>query len=494
MKKDHLLSFEVNRETIGKSAVSSIVFQLLTKLKGIVTMPILTACLAPAELGIYNLILVTSSVLMPLVTLNLTDGVGILFAQEKDPATIARMFNTVLNTVALIAASLALAAFAFGGHLGEYSPYLPWVGLLLLANITHKLPVFLLATYQKSGIVLKNMFQKDLAITLCTVLLVWLGYSYRGMVLAAFVFQTLFALALYRRIFAGMEYRFGIDARLLREFLKLSIPLLPVFFFTWIVQSSDSYFLAYYGGKEVLGKYSVIYGIASVVLCITFALNFFWFPVSARLWRDNREQYTEVFRVVFTAMAALLLAAVCLFELNSEAIMRLFVRREAYQDAHVIMGVIAFAFSMQVLMTLLTAPLYSNRNTRAILAAHCVGGGVNTLLNLALIPAFGIVGAAASTAVAYLAIAVGLGIMNYRLAGFRFVDPRLKYVCAFFILAWCGLGLARGSLETPGIAAADLIFVTLVAAAAFRLGLRRDERAYLVSMAAHLAKKQTQGA
>ena len=299
---------------------------------------------------------------------------------------------------------------------------------------------------------------------------------------------------MHRKIFSSIDYSRRIDLGLLKQFLRMSLPLLPVFFFSWIVQSSDSYFLAYFSGREVLGKYSVIYGITNVILSITFALNFFWFPVSARLWTENRERYTAVFRVVFVAMAALLLTAVSLFELNSATIMRLFIRRAAYQDAHVIMGTIAFAFAMQVLITLLTAPLYSNRNAKSILMAYCGGGVVNTLLNILLIPRLGIVGAAVSTAVAYLLIVTVMGVLNYRLARFRFVDSRLKYLVPPLLAAWGALGWLRGQLSMPEVLVADAVFVTLVLAVLYRQVMRKDERDYLAGLIANFSMKQTQGA
>ena len=49
--------------------------------------------------------------------------------------------------------------------------------------------------------------------------------------------------------------RLTMDLAILAKFLRFSIPLLPVFFFSWVIQSSDSYFLAYYLGKDAVGKY-----------------------------------------------------------------------------------------------------------------------------------------------------------------------------------------------------------------------------------------------
>ncbi|MBV5326817.1 MAG: polysaccharide biosynthesis C-terminal domain-containing protein [Chlorobium sp.] len=490
MKEDHLFSFEVNRKTIGKSAASSVLVQLLSKLKGLISMPILTLLMAPAEMGTFNLILVTSSVLTPLVTLNLTDGVGVLFAQEKNINTISKMYNSVLNVIFILTVSYCfISIFYYIFFAGQDSNIL-WISLLLLSNIVYKLPIFLLATYQKTEIILKNSFIKDITGTILTILLVYIGYSYKGMVFSMIFFNLVCSIQLYNKIFSNISYSCQIDTTILKQFLKMALPLLPVFFFSWIVQSSDSYFLAYFSGKEAVGKYSVIYGINSMILSITFALNFFWFPMSGRLWVESRDRYMKVFTVVFAGMLTVLLTVVCLFEFNSKALMMMFVRQLAYQDAYIIMGIIAFAFSMQVMITLLTAPLYSNRNTKAIFSAYLVGGIVNTILNITLIPKSGIVGAAVSTAIAYLVIVVVMGILNYRLARFSFIDSRLKYIIPVYIVIWGLLWVVRGYLSIPEIIITDFIFVTLVALLIYKQGLRSDEREYISTLIKNFHMKQ----
>ncbi|MFZ4856691.1 MAG: oligosaccharide flippase family protein [Desulfuromonadaceae bacterium] len=494
MKENHLFSFEVNRKTIGKSAASSVLVQLLTRLKGLITMPILTLLLAPAELGTFNLILVTSSVVTPLITLNLTDGAGVLFAQEKNIDAISKMYNSILNLVLIITGCSCLIALFYYIFFAQHDSNLLLISLLVLSNVAYKLPIFLLATYQKTEIILKNTFFKDIATAVFTVALVYLGYSFTGMVLAIFVFQILSSIQMYTKIYSNIIYSFHIDTVILKQLLKMSLPLLPVFFFSWIVQSSDSYFLAYFSGSEAVGKYSVIYGISGVILSITFALNFFWFPMSGRLWMENRNQYMKVFTVVFAGMLTVLLASVCLFELNSNILLTTFVRRTSYHDAYIIMGTIAFAFSMQVMITLLTAPLYSNRNTKAIFSAYLVGGIINTILNVILIPKTGIVGAAVSTAVAYLVIVIVMGILNYRLAGFSFIDSRLKYIIPIFIAAWITFGWLREHISTLEILITDVIFATLAIIIVYKLGMRNEERDYISTFIMNFRTKQVQGA
>jgi O-antigen/teichoic acid export membrane protein len=287
---------------------------------------------------------------------------------------------------------------------------------------------------------------------------------------------------MYRIVRKDLPYRLRIDRKILATFIRISLPLLPVFFFSWIIQSSDTYFLAYFTDEAAVGKYSVVYGLTGVILALTYALNFFWFPMSARLWVEDREKYRRVFRLTFMAFSAGLLVIVLLFELNSRAIMQLLVRKSEYHDAYAIMGIIAFAFALQVLITLLTAPLYANRNVKSILFCYLLGGGTNVGLNFLLIPSTGIVGAAVSTAASYFVVVCCMAILNYRAACFDFLDRRLVYVAAVFLAAWAGmhqlregLGLLQGLLANiPVIGVAGAAFCSLI--------LSKDERTYLLSM------------
>lgn len=486
-----LFDFKTDAATIKKSAFDSILIQILFKLKGIITMPIMTYYLAPSEMGAFNLINVTASMLIPIFTLNLTDGPAIHMVQEKSHKMIVEMYNTVLNStliICLICSTLLWCVSYFS--LPTYREYIYAIIFLILSSVLFKVTSYILAIFQKTSILVRNTVIRDTLATLLTVILVIFGYSYQGIVTASILANIIAAFLFWRLIKEDLPYRFSIDKQILTSFLKTAIPLLPVFFFSWLIQSSDSYFLAFFHGEQVVGKNAIIYGITNVILSITFALNFFWFPVSARLWLENREKYIKGFTAVFAGMATLLIAVVCLFELNSSTIMQIFVRRSEYQDAHIIMGTVAFAFSMQVLITLLTAPLYSNRNIKAIFFSYLVGGIINTVINVLLIPDMGIIGAAASTAVAYLAIVIVMGVLNYRLAQFNFLDSRLNYLIPICILTWILLGLARENLTFIGILITDILFVSLASLTVYWKVMHQDEREYLSSTITSFRIKQ----
>jgi O-antigen/teichoic acid export membrane protein len=478
-----LLVFSADSRTVKTSAVNSIFIQLLLKLKGIITMPVMTYFLTPAEFGAYNIILVTSSMLVPLFSLNLTDGPAIHFVQEKSRERIVTMYNTVTNSVLLFSLCLLPLLWLVMHRLGgAYFRYLPLMALLLYSNLFYKVVTYMLAVFQKTTLLVNNALLKEGAGTVLSIALVAAGYSYSGMIAVAVLMNLGAGMLVYRVTRRDLVYRCVIDRKILLQFLKIALPLLPVFFFSWVIQSSDSYFLAYFKGEQAVGKYSIIYGLTSVILSITLGLNYFWFPVSARLWVENREKYRKAFMAMFAGFVAVLFTAVTLFELNSRLIMHLMVRRAEYHDAYTITGIIAFAFAMQVLITLLTAPLYSNGNTATIFTTYLCGGLVNTALNILLIPSSGIMGAAVSTALSYLVIVLLMAWMNYRSAGFAFFDRRLVPVTLIFLAAWGAAARMRDALQPYQLLLSDAALLLVVALLLYKVALRGKERDYLHDM------------
>jgi O-antigen/teichoic acid export membrane protein len=477
---DHYFDFVADRKTITKSAVNSVLIRIVVRLKGFITLPILTSLMAPEEMGVFNIITVTAGLITPLFTLNIPDGTLLFFAQEKSLEKIQKLYMTMLNSVGLW--SLMLSLLSLGGLLLFWPQELTlafWVALMLYSEIIYKLSQVLPAIYQKTDIMLKNIFARDMGLAILSILLVWAGLSYKGLVLAGFIGFIISAFFLYRKVFDHISYSFTLATSYIIPFLKISLPLLPVFFFEWIIRSSDSYVLVYFQGEGVVGKYHVVYGLSNIVLIFTYALNIFWFPVSARMWQESREKYRKAFVPVFTGFVTALSLSVLLFELNTRIIMRVLVSRASYREAYTIMGLIAFAFAMQVLITLLTAPLYSNKNPSSILGSYVTGGVLNIILNFLLIPRFSFLGAAVATAISYLIVVLMMGLLNYRIPKFRFLEKRLVYIVPIFLLLWVVIAIVRDHLTVIQVLIGDMVLVFGTAVAVFFIGLKKEEKNYL---------------
>jgi O-antigen/teichoic acid export membrane protein len=482
-KIESLIDFKADRKTIQKSAFNSIVIQIIFKMKGFITMPILTYYLAPKEMGIYNLIIVTASLLTPLFYMNLADGPVVYLVQEKSGKRIQDMYNTVVSSSLMFFTFFSIIFLFF---VSQYSStkyrYLYFVVPVIFSSIFYKLFSYIFAVFQKTSIVVKNTFFKDVFDAVLGILLVVLGFSYKGFIFANIISSIIGGIYIYRFARRDFPLRLFIDKKILLKFLKISLTLMPISFFSWIIHSSDSYFLLYFKGENSVGKYSIVYGLCNMILILTWALNFFWFPLSARLWIENKEKYRKFFVNIFTVFAVILMMGVLLFEFNSKFIMRFFARRLEYQDAYGIMGVIAFAFGMQVLITLLTAPLYSNKNTSLIFVSYVVGGFVNFVFNFLLIPSYGIWGATISTALSYGIVVILMSYFNYRIARFRFFDKRLVYITIIFAPIWLGITLLRSYVVFYQLLIVDIALLLLGGSLIYFKILNKEEKQYFFSL------------
>jgi len=482
-RHESFLDFKADKKAIVKNAVNSVVIQVIFRMKGLITMPIMTYYLLPKEMGVFSLLVITVHLLTPLFSMNLISGPAVFLIQEKSKDRIRAMYYTAFNS-AIVFSSVCILCLGLilQGWGGKYRAY--WVLLcpMLASNLVYQLFSSILVNFQKTSILVKISFFKDFATVLLTIFLVMAGFSYYGMA-AAIIFTDLLAGAyIYGKLKDELPYQLTMNRGLLKDFLRISLPLLPVYLFNWMIQSSDSYFLAQLKGEAIVGKYSVIYGLSNVILIFTYALNLFWIPLSVKLWTENKAKYQKAFKFVFAAFSTFLLMAVILFEFNSKLIMRIMVKKPDYQDAYIIMGIIAFAFALSVLVTLLTAPLYSDQKPRLIFWSYLLGSGFNLILNFCLIPRYGILGAALATASSYLLIVVAMSYFLFKFLGFHFIDRRLLYVGIGFIVVWAGAASLREIFLTPQVVAADIAFLLSMGLIVYGFILKGEERSYLVSL------------
>jgi O-antigen/teichoic acid export membrane protein len=174
--------------------------------------------------------------------------------------------------------------------------------------------------------------------------------------------------------------------------------------------------------------------------------------------------------------------AVLLFELNSKLILQILARNVEYRDAYVIMGTIAFAFGLMVLITLLTGPLYSNKNTTSILVSYLLGAALNCVLNFLLIPSYGIWGAAISTVASYLLTILLISYFNYNIAKFSFFDKRLVYVLISFFPIWFLITIVREQVDFIQLVLVNIALILVLGSLIYFKVINKEEKEYFLSM------------
>jgi O-antigen/teichoic acid export membrane protein len=205
----------------------------------------------------------------------------------------------------------------------------------------------------------------------------------------------------YRREQLGLQF----DRRLLREMNRFGVPLIPTALFLWVTNFSDRLFLVQLADASEVGLYSVGVRIASAMVLLLTAFRLAW-PAFAFSIKDDSEAkrtyaYVLTYLVLLTTWVATALA------LLSPWIVDLIAAPKFAESSRVV-GPLAFsavAFGGYIVVAIGIGRAKRTQFNWVVTGAAAI---VNVALNLALIPSYGMMGAAVATIAAYTTMFVGM--------------------------------------------------------------------------------------
>ena len=192
------------------------------------------------------------------------------------------------------------------------------------------------------------------------------------------------------------------------------MPLVPSALALWAINFIDRFFVAVFKGQGEVGVYSLAVRIASVIVFLMVAFQLAW-PAFAYSIEDEASREANV-RVRAHLPAARLLAGCrsrsgCSRRGSCRSSRR---TSAAFWRAAEAVGILAFAATAYAGYTVLAIGIGRARRTQFNWIVTGAAALVNIALNFALIPPYGMMGAAIATAVAYVALFVGMSLNAQR--------------------------------------------------------------------------------
>jgi O-antigen/teichoic acid export membrane protein len=203
----------------------------------------------------------------------------------------------------------------------------------------------------------------------------------------------------------------------------------------WLLSSSDRWLLQHYYGAEVVGVYSIGYSVAIVGMMVNNAVMSVWLPEAAREY----EQDPELAKITLGRFMSRLVAAMAIIWLVVAAaggdIIRLLANERFHAAADVVPYIAGGVFFYGVLHLANTCLLLAKKLNWAVWWWFA-GGLLCILLNWALVPRLGAVGAAITQCVSFAAISIG--ILTSSQAVFRVQLEWIRLVLTVAILVTAG--------------------------------------------------------
>lgn len=360
-----------------------------------------TGYLTPAEYGTADLITQTANLLIPLVSLDITDAVFRFAAERRGGRTEA--FSVGLRVITLGSAGLLLVIALLQGV-----PVVRAYGFLLasfvIASCCHALCAhFVRARGNTALFAAQGLFNTALFIGLNVLFLAVFHWGIRGYVLSTTVANLIttgllvFRARLWR--YAGLAPRHGLR----RQMLRYCIPLIPTAVFWWIMGVSDRYMVKWFLGSDANGIYAVAYKIPTILTILATVFMDAW-QLSAIAESDgDRQAHLRFYGRIWDAFAsAVFLCAGGIIAL-SPLLIRL-LAEEAYYSAWQYIPVLTLSMAAAAFSNFMGSVYVVTKQSKASFWTSLVGAGSNIVLNLWLIPRIGLQGAAAATFLSCLAV------------------------------------------------------------------------------------------
>lgn len=383
-------------------AIGTVVYMIgnmTSKILQMLILPIITAALSTSEYGYYDLIITTISLVTPLITLQIIEGMfRFMFnATEEDKKGIV---STV--TLFLSGSFIILALFFIIARLVVPSIHYPiWIFLNYVS--------FVFFTYFQK---LARCQQKNKVFSIAGVVntIVMLGFqilfllvfnmSVDGMLIANAV--SYFVASVYICFNISVKEYLEIsafDVKRLKDLLNYSAPLVPNSIGWWVVASSDRFVIAYFLSTSANGIFSIAGKFSQLLTLVTTVFQLAW--QESAILEEKSDTRDRFYSKTFNTYMLLLMGAYLVF-LPFIRLIIPFLLEESYQIGYLynpllLLGAIFSAFSQFYGSSYLVF-----KKTKGAFTTTVVAAIINIVIGFGLIKYIGLFAPALGTVASFM--------------------------------------------------------------------------------------------
>ncbi len=429
---------------------------ILSKLIAVALLPLYTRYLTKADYGAAEVMFAAVVSVSIVVRLGLIEALLRFYYQDgEDPALVVKSAFAGLFWLATLGALLALPfaipiaealldpkTAAAVGQMAELAR-ISIGGLWVLTMFEFMLTLFRLEERARAFFV-TTILNVLVTIGLTVVLVVGGGEGARGLLVGSYASGAATVLGLIVWQWRRLSLRF--DRELLRRLLRFGLPTMPAEASLYLLNFVDRIIIVRSLGLAEAGLYSLAVKFAQAVNVLVRGFQLAWPPLAYSIREDAeaRRVYAAVV-TLFVAGCTFVVAGMWLFS-------RWIVRALAAPDffgSYKAIGLISVAVTLYALYMVMVVILGRTGRTEFNFPAALAALAANVALNLALVPPFGIVGAALALVASYLVVVALMYAFTQRLFPVPYEWGRLARVV---LAAAVVVGVGEAFVPTSGLA------------------------------------------
>ena len=313
------------------------------------------------------------------------------------------------------------------------------------------------------------------------VLFLWMGWGLSGAIagfVSALALTVVLASLPLRAHLAGPNLPSPVSSRMLFDF---STPLLLSLIFSSFGNRSDVLLLGYFAQPSTVGLYSAAFQVASVFALIVQSFESILQPLySQHLAAADRVGLERVYRSMVRWIGTVVIPLFTVMSLCAPRLLSLY--GEAYTEAVWCLTVLALAQCLNSMSAPAHGLLVLAGYSRLVMWNSLAAALLQIALNAALIPSYGILGAAVATGAGLIVVNAARLVQVRRLLNVSPVEPWLWRSGTAAAVAFAAFVVLRAEFEVANVGALLTCFVAMYGLGLFGLGLHDEDRRLLTSL------------
>lgn len=373
-----------------------------TKLVSFLLLPLYTAVLTTSEYGSVDFATTLVIFCVPASTLLMDEALFRFLIGAKNVKDTCRVISTSFAVV-LCGCVMFLIVAVPVAVITKYEYGLWFILYTFSTTALTMMSAFLRGFGRTSPYALMNFLSSTLIIVLSIVFVVVLDWGVVGMLAASVIaqFSVSFSFAVRFKIFSHISIA-KVDTKLMRSMVVYSLPLIPNKVSWSIMSFSSRLVIMGFGGASAVGLYALAFKFPSAMDMVYGFFYQAWKESSARVL-DSGESESAFYKKVFRGLRRFLVGLFLMMIAFMPALFSVFVN-ENFHEAIVYVPILLMATYYSNISGFYGGIFTAYKDTRIMGTTTIIGAAINLVLNVILIPVFGLYAAAGSTLIAMAAV------------------------------------------------------------------------------------------
>jgi len=406
----------------------------------VITLPIFTRILTKEDYGAFALANVYALLISGIANFGLSVGYERNFFESKNIKTTAGLLYSTLVFV-IVTSSLSCAvsylfkdqiAKAIIGSQGYSSLLFFSLCACVVVNVKNYYLIYFKNTENAKALVWYSIDEIFLAVGCSLFMVAYLRIGVIGLALGRLIASTVVLVMLFMRLSKTLPFSFNWP--LLKDSIKLSLPLTPSLFIKVIGNQFDKYVLRLFGSLGGVGIYSIGQRIGSLVFTIMTAMqNVFNPQIYRRMFNSGNEALSPIGKYL-TPFAYLSVTVGLLISLFSEEVVYLLLPK-MYYGAIPVITIMSMYYCVMFFGKVNGTQLIFMKKTHISLVLSILWVGLNILFVLIFARSFGVIGAAWGVFLASLTYAVVAFVIAQHYYRIKWEYKKMGAIFVLFLVA-----------------------------------------------------------